>query len=293
LKQQQSQGLLPVVKADFYALFKAAYASSFTENNIRSAFEATGIWPMDRSVVTTKFKYTTPPDRIDQIGLSHLSPADWGRVDRLLKEAMKDGAAEVIKKLQGPIHRASVQTKLLKLENEGLLASLDTQNKRTRNGRRLPFKGKKKQPTDAILYSPRKVQEAREERRRKDEDKLANTKRIKDEKIRNAKKKELKERQAEEARAERDRKKRVKEQEKAKEAAQKQAEKERKYREKAIQTSQKGKRKASKDLSNQQSKRQKAVGGVGRSVAPIEATPTQPARWSRGGRNIKLPAKFR
>lgn len=41
--QQQSQGLLAIKKADFYSLFKTAYASSFTEKNILSAFEATRI----------------------------------------------------------------------------------------------------------------------------------------------------------------------------------------------------------------------------------------------------------
>ncbi|KAF2828806.1 hypothetical protein CC86DRAFT_268604, partial [Ophiobolus disseminans] len=112
--------------------------------NIQSAFEATGIWPIDRLVVTTKFKYTTPPDQTDQIALSHLSPADWERVDRLLKKAVEEGTAKVIQKLSGPIHRAMVENKLLKLQNEGLLTSLDTQNKRTRNSRRLPLKGKQK-----------------------------------------------------------------------------------------------------------------------------------------------------
>jgi hypothetical protein len=290
--QQQSQGLLQVKKADFYGFFKAAYASSFTQKNIESAFEATGIWPMDRSVVTTKFKYTTPPEQIDKMGLSHLSPANWERVDRLLKEAVKEGAAEVIRKLSGPIHRAMVQTKLLKLDNEGLLTSLDIQNKRTRNGRRLPFKGKKKQPTDATLFSPRKVQEAREIRRQKDDDKLAEAKRVKDNQGLNKQKREVKEQRAAEARAERDRNKRVKEQEKAEEDARQQAEKERKDREKALQTSQTGKRKASRPLAKQK-KRQKRVGGRGALSVAIEAAPAQPVRTSRGGRNIKTPAKFR
>jgi hypothetical protein len=70
---------------------------------------------MDRSAVTRKFKYSTPPNQTDQIALSHLSPGDWKRVDRLLKEAVKEGTTEVIQKLRGPIHRAKVKNKLLKL----------------------------------------------------------------------------------------------------------------------------------------------------------------------------------
>jgi regulator of replication initiation timing len=88
------------------------------------------------------------------------------------KEAVQQGTAEVVKKLSAAIHRVSTENKLLKLQNEGLLASLDTQIKRTRNGRRLPLLGKKKQPTDATLFSPCKIQEALEIRRWKDEEKL-------------------------------------------------------------------------------------------------------------------------
>jgi hypothetical protein len=158
----------------------------------------------------------------------------------------------VIKKLSGAIHRASTQNKLLKLENEGLLASLDTQNKRTCNGRRLPVGGKKKQPTDATLFSPRKLQEALEIRRRKDDNNLEKAAKIKDNKQVEKHKREVKESRAAEARAERDRKKRVKEQEKADNLARKQAEKERNDNEKALRTSQIGKRKASRPLPKQQ-----------------------------------------
>lgn len=96
---------------------------------------------MDRSVVTSKFKYTTPPEQTDNMESSHLSPADWQRVERLLKEAVKEGTAATVRKLEGAIHRAAVENKLLKLDNEGLLASLDTKNKRTKRGRCLPLKG--------------------------------------------------------------------------------------------------------------------------------------------------------
>ena len=182
--QQRSQGLLPVVKADFYGLFKSAYASSFTEANIYSAFEATGIWPMDRTIVTKKFDYRTPPEQTDNIRPSPLSPADWKRTQRLLEQVVKDNNDELVQKLEGSIHRASTQNKLLQLKNEGLLASLNTKNKRAKRGRRLPLGGKQKQPTDAVFYSPRKLQEARDERARKDaeilvdEARKANTKKL-------------------------------------------------------------------------------------------------------------------
>lgn len=217
-------------------------------------------------------------------------------MNRLLRASVKDVADEVVQKLQGSIHRASTYTKLLELENEGLLASLDTQNKRTRNGRRLPLKGGQKQPTKGVFFSPQKVQEAREMRRRKDEDIIAEANKKKNKKKLNKQKKLQKETQAAEARAERDRKKRVKESEQAAKAAKKQAEKERKDREKAPQLPQSSKRKASRPQPKQ-NKRQKLVGGGAgggvASSAAIAAAPEQPPKMSRGGRNIITPAKFR
>jgi hypothetical protein len=57
-------------------MFKAAYEASFTEDNITSAFKAISIWPIDRTVVTKRFDYSTPPNQTDILGLSQLSPAD-------------------------------------------------------------------------------------------------------------------------------------------------------------------------------------------------------------------------
>ena len=86
-----SQGLLPVKKADFYGLFKLAYAKSFTESNIISSFEATGIWPMDPSPVLDRLQPTTPPHQTDQNndgGPSELSPIGRVQLERLLQHVV-------------------------------------------------------------------------------------------------------------------------------------------------------------------------------------------------------------
>ncbi|OAL07028.1 hypothetical protein IQ06DRAFT_299697 [Phaeosphaeriaceae sp. SRC1lsM3a] len=76
------------------------------------------------------------------------------------EQVIKDNSKELLKKLKGIIYRASTYTKLLELENVGLIASLNTKNKRIEHGRRLLLRGKKKQPTDAIFYSPKKLKAA-------------------------------------------------------------------------------------------------------------------------------------
>ena len=43
----KSLGFTAIAKGDFYRLFYKAWGSSFTEKNIKKAFEATGIAPLD------------------------------------------------------------------------------------------------------------------------------------------------------------------------------------------------------------------------------------------------------
>jgi transposase-like protein len=44
---QDSQGLLPVKKMDFFSLFWTAWTSSFTQDHILQAFKSCGVWPID------------------------------------------------------------------------------------------------------------------------------------------------------------------------------------------------------------------------------------------------------
>jgi flagellar biosynthesis GTPase FlhF len=212
-----------------------------------------------------------------------------------LEQVVKDNNDKLVQKLEGSIHRASTQNKLLQLENKGLLASLDTKNKRAKRGRRLPLGGKQKQPTDAVFYSPRKLQEAWDKRARKDaeilvdEARKANTKKLQEAK------KVLSEKLRQEAQEKRERDKRVKEKEKADKAAERERQKQETNRQKALQLSKKGKRKATKAPASKSIKKQHLnprggrTDGVGVQVVPLAA----PAKTSSRGRNITLPSKFR
>ena len=293
-----SQGLLPVKKADFYGLFKLAYAKSFTESNIISSFEATGIWPMDPSPVLDRLQPTTPPHQTDQNndgGPSELSPIGRVQLERLLQHVVKETCGEVARKLTSSIHRITTQNKLQALEIEGLRASLTTKNKRKSHGKALPLPIPSRITGGALFLSPRTIRQAKADLKQKEEEEhqkelqKAETKKLKhDTKL-------LKEKLAKERAEKRVKDKERKDREKAERAAKaaaKKAEREANNQQKALHTSQKGKRKASTTQPKQQ-KRQKRVGGDGASSIAIEAASAQPARQSRGGRKIKTPAKYR
>jgi hypothetical protein len=95
---------------------------------------------------------------------SDLSPTSWKRVERLLQQTVTDTSNEVVRRLEALIHRASIETKLLCYENEGLRASLATKNKRKKHGKRLLLASPERSGGGAIFWSPWKVDEARAKR---------------------------------------------------------------------------------------------------------------------------------
>ncbi|KAH5101982.1 hypothetical protein HBH71_224410 [Parastagonospora nodorum] len=65
-----AQGLVSIKKGDFFPLFWRAWSSSFKENTILKAFEATGIWPTNPRVILDRFRTTPNEDPSEPSRLS-------------------------------------------------------------------------------------------------------------------------------------------------------------------------------------------------------------------------------
>lgn len=289
-QQQHSWGQFPVKKADFFSLYKAAYISSFTEKNIRKSFKATGIWPMDRSQVINRVKRTRVQQEDAIEASSQVSVPDWRHVDRTLKEVVKESSNETVKTLTAAIHRASTETILLRLENEGLKASLAAKNKRKSHGKILEIEGADETTGGFVFWSPSKVKDARAKRVEQDakehEEKLEKAK-MKD--LRKANKL-YKEKIAKEKADKRVERKERKERKKAGGDEKARKKREEKERQNAIKSSKKGKATAVKAS---QKKPQRARGGGAARKVALEPAPLPPARTTKSGRTPTLPAKYR
>jgi hypothetical protein len=101
---QQSQGLTPIKKVDFFPLFWAAYKSSFTSQNICKAFEATGIEPRNADVVLQRFKILTLQQfkdlEIEELG----NGSSWKDLRNLLQVAVLDKLKVKAKQLSTALH---------------------------------------------------------------------------------------------------------------------------------------------------------------------------------------------
>jgi hypothetical protein len=127
-----SQGLLSISKSSFIPLFRSAYASAFTPANIITSFEATGIWPIDRTRVTSKLDYPSPASQ-------EASPTSWQHVEQVLDQVVKDPEERAVRRLKASIHRAATATKLLSHELDGLKASFTAKKARAHRGKRVPL----------------------------------------------------------------------------------------------------------------------------------------------------------
>jgi hypothetical protein len=84
---QQSLGLVPIRKGDFFPLFWEAWGASFKKATVLKSFEATRIWPMDREKILKRFT-DKAPDRASRS--SALTDKDWIHMERLVRAAVTD-----------------------------------------------------------------------------------------------------------------------------------------------------------------------------------------------------------
>jgi hypothetical protein len=153
-----SQALAGIPKADFFMLFWRAWQRTMRESLIKSAFEATGIWPQDPSVILSRWEddsdvddETPPPPAAD----------DWHTIDRLYKSVVGDDASKEARTLRRTLHHLSARCSILEVENRGLSAVVAQQNPSKKKREALDLRHPKKGRREALLYSPSKVRDAR------------------------------------------------------------------------------------------------------------------------------------
>jgi hypothetical protein len=254
----KAQGLIAIKKGDFSPLFWSAWISSFTENLILKAFEATGIWLMDAEVILRRFASTPEAERSSS---SELSDHDWRKIDQLVRAAVTDSHQYEARKLRSSVHHLSVQYELSKHENEGLNEALQHKQKHKKKSKALNLQQRQEYHGGAVHWSPCKLHEARAREAVRERDETEK----KLQKVRAKKQREdaqlQRQVELEEKRVERRRLKEMRELERAEKAANCAGKVEAQRQKKAIQQAQKLKRPASREISSS-NKRQKRAGSA-------------------------------
>jgi hypothetical protein len=156
-------------------LFWKAWDSYFKQATILKAFETTGISPLNPDAILRRFTSTDPAEQSSRASsTSVLSASDWRKIERIVKGAAKAIASKRTCTLSYTIHSISVQNQLLKHEVEGLRRALANKKRRKKCGKPLPSEQPEEYHGGAIIWSSKKVKEARDrlEQKEREEEKL-------------------------------------------------------------------------------------------------------------------------
>ena len=82
-------------------------------------------------------------------------------MERLVRSAVKDTAAEESKSLSQTLHRLQVQNELLHHENDGLREALTVKKRHKKHSKPLDLQQRQEYHGGAVFWSPRKIREAR------------------------------------------------------------------------------------------------------------------------------------
>jgi hypothetical protein len=166
----KSMGLSHITKRDFFRLFWPAWEQALSSKNILSSWKAVGISPLDPEIVLVRFnkKKDSRPSSSDS-SRSILQAEDWRRIERLLNRVVTDIYDKNAKKLSSTMHHLSTENIILKLRCQGLESALQNEKKKRQRGKPLQFELAPPENGGAVFYSPRKVQQARDLQKQKDE----------------------------------------------------------------------------------------------------------------------------
>ena len=288
---QQSQGLSPLSRGDFFNLFWPAWANTFEEKLVKKAFTVTGISPVNADVILDRFRHTTPETTASQSSASTAySAEDWLKACSTLRTEVKDPRSVGARKLGQTIHHLSTQVELLHSELDGLRKELYQNRKhKKQSSRQLDLQQHQEYHGGAMMWSPRAFREARAraavaEREKKEDElkkaemkELAHANKLYKEKIAE----EKREKQARE-KVERDRVNAEKRAAIEERKAERKRKKEERDAEKTLQLSQRGKRKVSQATAPRKKQKRGAVAAYSQPVVRERSLTPEPKRSSRG-----------
>jgi hypothetical protein len=295
----QSQGLIGVKKGDFFPFFWSAWRSTMSPELILKSFEATGVWPMDGEPVLKRFN-TTTSDEDEDTELRELGDGDtWRDIRKILDAAVADRAKAEGKRVAAALHSLQVQNELLHHENEGLRAALTTKQRQEKKSKVLDLQQREEYHSGAVLWSPRKIREARVRETVKQREEEAEKLQKEHDRDLKAAATLYKKKMAEEAkelrkiareRAAEERKARAAERVAAR--ALKKQQRDAATSQKSRDTPNKGKRAASRGAVQKTAKKRRVVGA--RSGVDVPSPlPEPPTKTTSRGRRVNVPKKFR
>jgi PAS domain-containing protein len=280
---QSSHGFSRITKRSFWPMFRGAWKTALTFENIRSAFAATAIYPLAPEKVLNQLKGKTPSPISSDSEAKRKTPGSVRGIRRAVK-ALRAEATNVAAEMDLIIRaseKLAIRAELLEHENTGLRTALVGEKKRRKRGKPMGL-FIKDEPGQAVFFSPAKIAAVRA--RQEELEAQRNQEKLEKEVERQDRAAE-RERKAQEVQERRETRQRIR------------TEKlEQKERDKEARTVQK-QLNQQLVLENQAQKDQNKQSRIARKRKPQDAPPVEPqepkTRKARSGRIIALPSRLK
>jgi len=165
----EGQGYVSMKKRHFFTLFRQAWADSFTEENIQSAFEKAGIWPIKPEIVISQIQLPRletppPPDDCDTIKTPYTAKA----IRQMKKSIKEEPTQEKMDKIFKAIDTLQAKSSILEHTNKGLESAIQLDKKTKGKKRKLNLQGE--DASKAQFWSIGEVLEAQAQLKAKDDE---------------------------------------------------------------------------------------------------------------------------
>ena len=215
-----SLGLIGMSKRSFWAVFWPAWKQAFTKKNVDSAFQKTGIFPLNPAIVLDLITKSEPV-RSSQLPKT---PTSCRAVRQVHRQFRNSPSELILQKILRANKRLAAANSIEQHLNKALQDAIKNERKRRKRGKRLNLLGE--EASGAQFFSPAQVQRARAWQVAKDNEEAQRQQGIIDRKALTAAKKQQREKEKAERAAAATEKRRVAAETKAAKQAEKQAQKE-------------------------------------------------------------------
>ena len=154
---RNSLGITSITKHIFWPIFYSAWQKSFTTQNIQSAFEATGIFPLNTSRV---LDVLNPPSHTPQkpAPICAKTPVTFKSFCYAIQVQKKATSSEGLEQISDGFAKVITERDLYKATVEQLTQALLMEKKKKQRGKRLNLLGE--EDNKPQIFTPTKIQAA-------------------------------------------------------------------------------------------------------------------------------------
>jgi hypothetical protein len=160
----ESQGLIRITKRDFWPLFYEAWQKAFHVQNVRSAWEAAGLYPLNpKRVISTIIQQQTPSNKQQNQSKSYRTPGSTRSLRRTFRRLQDEGkvhpdAAVLLRAGE----KFAADRDIIQHENVGLRKAVIHEKKKRKRGKAMHLYDEGETEGQGRFFSPAKVARIRE-----------------------------------------------------------------------------------------------------------------------------------